>query len=263
MPSAANGLLKKPVGQNGHAVPISTRQQKDGAQLFTKGPYLIEERAGAKKEEKAATWTQPSLQSDFLCFSNALNLALWVAYTLYQARYARALSYETGKIVWFYWLAIAGELTTRVLDMFISFEVLMPRLFRCTGNASQIQHYNLLGDVAPSIDVMIPCCGEPVDVVMDTVKAAAAQTYPSESYRVFVLDDGKTKELEDAVEAWIQTGSGKKRPFVKYVSREKKPGARHYYKAGNLHHGVEVSSTLGSSSEYVAAIDADMIVSAN
>lgn len=103
----------------------------------------------------------------------------------------------------------------------------------------------------PSVDVLIPTCGEPLDVVKDTVRAALALDYPLHRFRVIVTDDGRDPELRD----WV---AGKNCRYLHYTSRPKKGCSG--YKAGNLNHAIKFSETLsGGPGEYVAGLDADMI----
>lgn len=110
----------------------------------------------------------------------------------------------------------------------------------------------LLGDHnVPSVDVLIPTCGEPLDVVKDTVRAALALDYPLHRFRVIVTDDGRDPELR----AWV---ASKNCGNLHYTSRPKKGPTG--YKAGNLNHAIKFSETLsGGPGEYVAGLDADMI----
>ncbi|CAK7207284.1 hypothetical protein SEUCBS139899_010094 [Sporothrix eucalyptigena] len=109
--------------------------------------------------------------------------------------------------------------------------------------------------VAPTVDVFITCCGEDDDLVVDTVRAACDLEYPRSQYRVVLLDDGKSAPLERACDALNETYGN-----VFYVSRPKFPGVPHHFKSGNLNYGLEAVTRLpGGASEYVAALDADMI----
>jgi len=113
----------------------------------------------------------------------------------------------------------------------------------------------LIGDDIPSIDVFITCCGEDVDLIMDTARATCDQDYPQDRFKVIILDDKKDGELAKAVEALQETY-----PHLHYRSREKFPGVPHHFKAGNLNYGLaEVHNMVGGASPYVAALDADMI----
>ncbi|KAG4027879.1 hypothetical protein MFRU_026g00600 [Monilinia fructicola] len=113
----------------------------------------------------------------------------------------------------------------------------------------------LRGDTVPTVDAFITCCGEDVDVVMDTTRAAAAGDYPQDRFRVVVLDDGKDPELEKAV-----NDLSLEYPNVYYHARIKIKGVPHHFKAGNLTGGTNFVLDLeGGEAEFIAPLDADMI----
>lgn len=107
----------------------------------------------------------------------------------------------------------------------------------------------------PTVDVFVTCCKEDNDVIMDTARASCDQDYPQDRFRVIILDDGKSQELEQMAEEASHMW-----PNLIYMSREKIPGKPHHFKAGNLNFGLEQITLLpGGSAEFVAALDADMI----
>ena len=55
----------------------------------------------------------------------------------------------------------------------------------------------LMGDDVPNVDVLITCCREDIDVIMDTTRAACALDYPRDRFRVFVCDDGASAEVKN------------------------------------------------------------------
>lgn len=93
---------------------------------------------------------------------------------------------------------------------------------------------------------------------MDTVAAAVSQDYPADRFQVFVLDDGKSEELRQAV---YDFNLSMERDYaqVVYLCRDKKPGVPHFYKSGNLRYGLETTQSLYGGSDYFAALDADVI----
>jgi cellulose synthase/poly-beta-1,6-N-acetylglucosamine synthase-like glycosyltransferase len=98
---------------------------------------------------------------------------------------------------------------------------------------------------------------------MDTVTAAAFQQYPGKRFQVFVLDDAPDKHLQQAIGAF-NASSGLRQAGnqdVVYFAREKVRGERSYYKSGNLRAGLEFTKSQYGSSEFFAALDADMIPS--
>lgn len=128
----------------------------------------------------------------------------------------------------------------------------------CAKDAQPRPCYRLVGNSAPTIDVFIPCCREPNDVIIDTVAAAVAQDYPPQRFRVFLLDDGHDEKLREATERLSKKSAETNGPQVRYLSRKLEVGSRSYFKAGNLQFGTEESMGSGSS-EYIASLDSDMI----
>lgn len=113
----------------------------------------------------------------------------------------------------------------------------------------------LVGNDVPAVDVLVTCCGEDNDIILDTVRAACDVDYPPSRFRVILLDDGKSEELQHAIEDLHEIY-----PNLHYRSRPKFPGVPHHFKAGNLNYGLdEVHNMPGGASEFVAALDADMI----
>jgi len=113
----------------------------------------------------------------------------------------------------------------------------------------------LIGNDVPTVDIFVTCCGEDDDLVLDTVRAACAQDYPQDKFRVIVLDDGKSAGLERLTRDLADTY-----PNLYYKSRPKFPGVPHHFKAGNLNYGLdEVHTMPGGAGQFMAALDADMV----
>lgn len=113
----------------------------------------------------------------------------------------------------------------------------------------------ILGENVPSVDVFITCSGKEIEVIMDTVRAAAAIDWPRDKFRVVVLDDGGSDEFR-----WEVQALGSKLLNVHYTARTKLKHVPHHFKAGNLNHGLKfVEGLEGGKGEYIAALDADMI----
>ncbi|CAM6085537.1 unnamed protein product [Calypogeia fissa] len=103
----------------------------------------------------------------------------------------------------------------------------------------------------PTVHIFLPCCQEPTDVPVDSLRAALKLDYPVDRFKVLVLDDGGDDELKAICETLqVETGGQ-----VVYLRRKKIPGVPHHFKCGNLNFGLEHSD-----SEYVVMMDADMIL---
>ncbi|MCB8876364.1 UDP-forming cellulose synthase catalytic subunit [Acidisoma silvae] len=92
----------------------------------------------------------------------------------------------------------------------------------------------------PTVDVYIPTYNESMDVVRATVLACAALDYPTDKFRVYILDDGKRDEFRRFA---AEAGVG-------YLIR---PNNKHA-KAGNLNHAMTVTK-----GEFITIFDCDHI----
>lgn len=107
-------------------------------------------------------------------------------------------------------------------------------------------------DDLPQVDILVPCCGEPVDVILDTVRAACTMDYPTSSFRVRVLDDGASTELESAI-ASLRT----EWPHLFYHTRGRQSG-KVFAKAGNMNYALFTLQEKAPP-EFCAIFDADSI----
>lgn len=147
------------------------------------------------------------------------------------------------------WVFVAIEITVAIPSLMHNCWTMMALKKR--GRAK----LRLMGNECPTVDVFITCCGEEDDVVLDTVRGACDQDYPRDAMRVIVLDDAKSKTLEDACKQLAQV-----HPNVIYMAREKIPGKPHHFKAGNLNYGLDQVNLLpGGAGQFMAALDADMV----
>ncbi len=110
----------------------------------------------------------------------------------------------------------------------------------------------LAGDKVPTVDLIITSCGEPTDVVLDTVKAACQVDYPVKKLRVILADDGRDEKLRQEVQRLR-----KRHPNLMYYARFKPEGVYHGYKSGNLN--TTLKALPGGQSEFILVLDADMI----
>lgn len=114
----------------------------------------------------------------------------------------------------------------------------------------------LIGNKVPTVDVFVTCAGENSNVILDTIRAAAAIDWPRDRFRVVVLDDKDSSDVRWEVQALRRQFSN-----IYYTARQKEKHVHHGFKAGNLNHGLSfVEGLEGGAAEYVAALDADMIV---
>jgi cellulose synthase/poly-beta-1,6-N-acetylglucosamine synthase-like glycosyltransferase len=121
--------------------------------------------------------------------------------------------------------------------------------FLCT-NPRLRPRLRLVGPTVPHADVIITTCGEEIDVVMDTVRAACDLDYPADRYRVLIADDAANPDLE------IQIAALATRTPVTllYYARPIKGGM----KAGNMNSALNYLHSLGAA-DFCTFCDVDMI----
>jgi cellulose synthase (UDP-forming) len=95
----------------------------------------------------------------------------------------------------------------------------------------------LNGQWTPSIDVLIPVRGEPIDVIERTARAARDMRI---AHRTFICDDGRSDAVRDLAD----------RLGVSYLRRDDSDGA----KAGNINRAMQRTS-----GEFVAIFDSDHV----
>ncbi|KND89235.1 Cellulose synthase catalytic subunit [UDP-forming] [Tolypocladium ophioglossoides CBS 100239] len=172
------------------------------------------------------------------------------------------LAYLGLRIACVIWAQQAHNETYAAAWIFIAVEiaVAVPSLMHNTWTMWSLkkrtrQKLRLRGDDVPTVDVFVTCCGEDDDLVMDTVRAACDLDYPNDRFRVIVLDDGRSANLEAGMSRLAMTYGN-----IYYMAREKIPGKPHHFKAGNLNFGLEQVHLLpGGAGQFMAALDADMI----
>lgn len=209
------------------------------------------------KIEERTTESMPIiLNSPTSIVISILTWSLWCLYIGLQLTITYSIT-EVG--VWRIWIAILAEVFLTLQEGYHAIEMLLSLMFR--KRLKERPQYRLIGDLAPSVDICITCCGESKDVIMDTVAAAASQDYPTQSYQVSLLDDGEDDELRSAFETFKESTAKARQegPPLFYLRRKKELGIPSFYKAGNLNFGLEQIRLRGQPSEYFAALDADMI----
>ena len=200
--------------------------------------------------------------------SSFVSFGFWILYNAIQVRLAWSVQVDEPSFSWRMWGALAAEFLlsfqARVLELSYIF---------CLASAKTFETrpcYFIEGDRVPTVDVFITCCGEPINVILDTVAAAVGQDYPCSRFRVFVLDDGRDRRLREAVET--RFGDDKRQqenapsPLVLYLCRKDRndirPEIMAQPKSGNNQFGLDETERLGGS-EYFASVDADMIPEAD
>jgi cellulose synthase/poly-beta-1,6-N-acetylglucosamine synthase-like glycosyltransferase len=180
----------------------------------------------------------------------------WLSYILTQIHFTRTILSSSLNSNWRIWAVLISEFLLYFQELALAIHQIST-LFSPAVNKLR-PHYLLIGNNTPSIDIFITCCGEPPDVVLNTLSASVGQDYPAENFRVFLLDDGHDFRLRQAVAQINSDRKANKGPRIFHLSRDVPVGTRSYFKAGNLQFGIEHSKPLGGS-DFIAALDANMI----
>ncbi|PYH74482.1 glycosyltransferase family 2 protein [Aspergillus vadensis CBS 113365] len=145
-----------------------------------------------------------------------------------------------------------------ILEAFWTYQSLLIKIPRRTERTPKKLHL-ARDDTLPSVDILLPCCGEPVDIIRDTIRATCVIDYPQSAFRVLVLDDGNSPALQQAVEELRQTW-----PNLLYYSRGTKPSQKVFAKAGNLNFGLfDIQGSMDKPPEYIALFDSDFLPAPN
>ena len=180
----------------------------------------------------------------------------WLLYIVIQYRFASLMLATAPHTTWRLRIILLAELVLTFQDAVTALNIILA-LFSVNDTVPR-PSYHLTGNQGPSVDVLVTCCGEPIDVIVNTVAAAASQDYPLQQLRVFLLDDGHSQGLQQAVMMLNTRLADLKKPQIVYLSRRVEVGAKSFFKAGNLRYGIDESHRQGSS-EFLAGLDADMI----
>ncbi|KAK5721015.1 hypothetical protein LTR15_006977 [Elasticomyces elasticus] len=156
-------------------------------------------------------------------------LAYW-GFRLYALIYAQIHTFSGGQLA-LAWVFLAAEVITFLTNSLpYGLRVMAWRQVRRPPRRLQ-------GDDVPTVDVLVTCCGEDIDVILDTVRAACASNYPQDRFRVFACDDGRSEEVFRSIAALQATY-----PNVFYTSRPKPEVPD--FKSGNLNNGIRYSRAL-------------------
>lgn len=213
-----------------------------------RGPYTVERSPATAFPLETHPWQFKT--------SIVITWSSWLLYIVVQYRLAGLVLATAPHIIWRLRIILFAEFVLTFQDAVTALNIVLA-LFSANDTVPR-PSYRLTGIQAPSVDVLVTCCGEPIDVIVNTIAAAASQDYPLQQLRVFLLDDGHDQGLQQAVILLNARLADHKKPQVVYLSRRVEAGAKSYFKAGNLRYGIDESHRQGSS-ELLAGLDTDMI----
>ena len=219
------------------------------------GPYTI-------KRLEPTSRVLEHFSSPLVKASVVLSLVLEIAYVVVSCYIGATIpaSNTNRAFSWRVWAIIVAQASLWIVDVQARFDQYVPLFLRL--RLEDRPRYRLVAHEVPKVDVCIMTCGEDVNIVIHTIAAAAALDYPSDRFEVFLLDDGKSVELRDAVEKFNIKQGKVAAKHVRYLSRETPPGVPTHYKAGNQNFGIQETKNL-SGADFMATLDVDMIPQSN
>ena len=119
------------------------------------------------------------------------------------------------------------------------FITLFGKQFDLGAHRELLDNFPLTEGEAPSVDVFLTLCNEPLELIENTWKYVTSLQYPITKKRIYVLDDG----ADEAIRSLAQ------RYHFDYISRPDRPALK---KAGNIRYAF--TKTTG---EYFVVFDAD------
>jgi cellulose synthase/poly-beta-1,6-N-acetylglucosamine synthase-like glycosyltransferase len=116
---------------------------------------------------------------------------------------------------------------------------LLGKSFKLDKHKQLLQEHPATPESAPTIDIYLPICREPIEVLRNTWKYVLDVQYEPSKVRVYVLDDGDSAEVRQLAQ---EHG-------FDYIVRDNRP---HLKKAGNMRHAF--ARTQG---DFFCVFDAD------
>ncbi|KAL3431905.1 nucleotide-diphospho-sugar transferase [Aspergillus tetrazonus] len=177
---------------------------------------------------------------------HAAHAAKWASNVYFLTRLALLLS--SARQSWAMWLMLTMEWISAPIAA--GYKAQSPR--------ARLRLKETSDENLPSVDVFIPTCGEPLDVVLDTIRAACTLDYPTSRFRVLVLDDAGSVTLKKSIEELRLTSY----PNLSYNSRLSSAKGRVFAKSANLNYALftlQQDPAFQPQPEYCAILDADCI----
>ncbi|KAL4750039.1 nucleotide-diphospho-sugar transferase [Aspergillus terricola var. indicus] len=186
---------------------------------------------------------------------HAAHAARWASNVYFLTRLALLLSsarqsWPTWLMLTIEWILSHGSRQTHLSTIAAGYKAQSPR--------ARLRLRETSADNLPSVDVFIPTCGEPLDVVLDTIHAACTLDYPPSRFRVLVLDDAGSATLKKTIEELRLTSY----PNLSYNSRLSSAKGRVFAKSANLNYALftlQQDPAFQPQPEYCAVLDADCI----
>ena len=156
--------------------PSETRPDPSSGSPAASGEFE-QKSEGYKVRGWPPTPSLPEQQPRTFRVSLVVSWSLWVAYTIFEAVLIRRVEKRNGTFIWRLWAIAFAEMAFALPQFFFSMNTLYASIQPAThGDRPE---YELQEDAAPSIDVLLPTCGEALDIVMDTLLGVSFCSFPA------------------------------------------------------------------------------------
>ncbi|KAL5599118.1 hypothetical protein FOVSG1_006930 [Fusarium oxysporum f. sp. vasinfectum] len=120
----------------------------------------------------------------------------------------------------YYWYALFA--TIICVYLFLSYGIgLIGKDYDHKAHLDRIAAHPITEETAPTVDIFLPCCFEPLEIIENTYEHISKLDWPTSKFKVYVMDDGAQDEVRALAEKF---------GFIYHV-RDNRP---HLRKAGNL-----------------------------
>ena len=219
--------------------------------------FVLDDEQSKPRQARKMSNYRSGFRSCIAQAANLISVAATVAYIGAQGKYATSVQHKASVVILQTVLTRIAELSLYQHDVLALPLELLAFSYLGDFSATTRKCLRLTDVLVPQVDIFVACCGEPVDVIIDTITAVAMQDYPKDRYRMFILDDGHSDELQKQVRSFILGGKKRGKVETIYLRRSDRPV---HYKAGNLNNGLRQSAKSDKKGDFIASVDADMIV---
>jgi cellulose synthase (UDP-forming) len=167
----------------------------------------------------------------------AAAIAYLISAAIYMPWLFSSLNHHLPWLAWPFLLANLFTLATTFLSIYNHW-------WRAVPLARPLPH-----GAEPSVGIIIPCCGEPLPMILRTLASVLEQDWPRERMVIVVSDDGHDPALAHAVSAWPVLYHSPPPRFA--------PGRDGAAKAGNLNSAVTMLIAEHPELRYVETRDCD------
>ncbi|KAF9481194.1 hypothetical protein BDN70DRAFT_931094 [Pholiota conissans] len=188
--------------------------------------------------DEASTLILPSAPTDYekTSYAQTRRVPLYLFGTISFLSISAGMWLFTISAKGFYWFGIFfGFIEIYLLIFFVIGYV--GKDFDLKAHEQLLAEHSYPEDKLPLVDIYLPCCHEPLEILENTYKHVEKLTYPN--FKVWVLDDGGLDTVKRLAESY----------GFNYITRDNKP---HLKKAGNLRYAF--TKTEG---DFFVIFDAD------